>query len=291
MSREDQFCKDFYEEMKKQTEAVWMVMEGEEDDGNSFPSSISLWLNGVDKKILLRINDFYHEYENGISVKKIVETIINVVANSEYTLFTKELDEIKRNEAINHLHTAVTNYENNKDWLEFVPHERIEDLAVFIKWDFHDQYSVIINNQLLCHLKITWQEALKAAKENNLSKIMFKNIKEFIKNLLGEIWKEDMENFENPFFVLTTDNQVDGASLIADEKVLRKIHKELKCDYYILPSSIHEIIIVPKIIPNINPKELADMVYNINRSILDQKIWLSNNIYIFDGEKVTLVVT
>lgn len=291
MDRRDQFYEDFYEEMKKQVKAIGTVMVEKENYENHFPSSISLCLDDLDSNILLHLNDFYYKYENGVSVKKIVDLVMDVITNSCSTLFATDLDEIKRNEAIEHLHTAIINYKRNKDWLEFVPHKRIEDLAVFIKWDFHDQYSVIINNHLLCHLKITWQEALKAAKENTLSKMMFKDINEVIKDSLGENWKEDIGDFDNPLFVLTTDNQADGASLIADEKALRKIYGELKSDYYILPSSIHEVIIVPAIIPNIDPKKLANIVYNVNRNIVHSKIWLSNNIYTFDGEKMTLVVT
>ena len=54
--------------------------------------------------------------------------------------------------------------------------------------------------------------------------------------------------------------------------------------YYLLPSSIHEMIIVPKD-GNISPKELGEMVRNVNETEVAREEVLSDRIYEFDKEK------
>ena len=52
----------------------------------------------------------------------------------------------------------------------------------------------------------------------------------------------------------------------------------LGSDYYILPSSVHEVILVPDA-PGITEKELCDMVKQANRTVVDEKDILSDNVY------------
>lgn len=62
-------------------------------------------------------------------------------------------------------------------------------------------------------------------------------------NLLNE--KMDMEAMENPMFCLTNKAKMNGASLLLQEDIRKQIGECLGSDYFVIPSSIHEVLILP----------------------------------------------
>ena len=62
-------------------------------------------------------------------------------------------------------------------------------------------------------------------------------------NLLNE--KMDMEAMENPMFCLTNKAKMNGASLLLQEDIRKQIGECLGSDYFVIPSSIHEVLIIP----------------------------------------------
>ncbi len=92
----------------------------------------------------------------------------------------------------------------------------------------------------------------------------------------GDIW------------VLTNEKGFLGASVLTRTDVLCELYNKVG-DYYILPSSIHEILAVP-----VNACEdgmtdaLEDMVRSVNQTQVAQKDQLSDNVYFFDGKKISM---
>jgi hypothetical protein len=65
--------------------------------------------------------------------------------------------------------------------------------------------------------------------------------------------------------------------------VKEKAAEMIGSGYYVLPSSIHECILVPES-AGINEKELCDMVKQANRSVVEPKDVLSDNVYHYDKD-------
>ena len=63
------------------------------------------------------------------------------------------------------------------------------------------------------------------------------------KNLLNE--KLDMETVENPMFCLTNESKMNGASLLLQEDIRKQIGECLGSDFFVIPSSVHEVLILP----------------------------------------------
>ena len=81
-------------------------------------------------------------------------------------------------------------------------------------------------------------------------------------------------------YVLSNVNKLNGAVYIADSDALAMVADELDDDYVVLPSSRHEVIIVPlSQISDDDYTYLKDMVYEINRKEVDAEDYLSDNIY------------
>ncbi len=99
-----------------------------------------------------------------------------------------------------------------------------------------------------------------------------------------------LENLPVPdMYVLTNRKNLYGAAELLDGRTLEEIGDKLGRDYVVLPSSLHECIIVPS--DGERPyRELADMVRGINRECLDREEWLSDHVYLYSREEKELKI-
>ena len=206
-----------------------------------------------------------------------------------------DIESITRVEAATHLRASIVNYESNKNWLKDIPHERIADLAVFAKWDFGDGYISKVNGYLLGQIGLTKEEALKIAKENTARTAELKSMDQVMTEIIketvgGDGLADDLAAgvADSSLYVLTTESGFDGASLIADRNILKQVHEELGEDFYILPSSIHEVILVGKSDTDGDVDSLCEMVRSINEAEVPVEDRLSDNVYEYDGSSLKL---
>lgn len=94
--------------------------------------------------------------------------------------------------------------------------------------------------------------------------------------LLGLDHQDDMK-----MYVLTNSEQHFGSGLIVHDKVLRHILDTVGEDIYILPSSVHELIVIPSSIVD-DESCLPRMVHEINQNEVEPKDRLSDDVYRVD---------
>ena len=82
-----------------------------------------------------------------------------------------------------------------------------------------------------------------------------------------------------PLFILTIRDGFYASSLMADEDLLRKISEILQEDYFILPSSIHEVLIAPRSVSN--AEYLKETVKAVNTEQVAEVEQLSDNIHLY----------
>lgn len=84
-------------------------------------------------------------------------------------------------------------------------------------------------------------------------------------------------------YVLTNMTSCNGAGAMFCGELLEKIQTKLDCDYYLLPSSIHEVIIVPDE-GGYDREEMDVMVRTINATEVDPTDRLADHVYYYsDG--------
>ena len=69
--------------------------------------------------------------------------------------------------------------------------------------------------------------------------------------------------------------------------VLEEVHRKMEGDYYILPSSVHEVLVLSKE-SGFTPVELRKMVMEVNREQVIPEERLGNEVYEFQGKTGTL---
>ncbi|WP_416790308.1 DUF5688 family protein [Anaerobutyricum soehngenii] len=104
-----------------------------------------------------------------------------------------------------------------------------------------------------------------------------------MENLLKGDRKLDMNDGMPHTFALTTEDKINGAGMILQEDVMKKTAEVLGRDYFVLPSSIHETIIV-SVTGNISVRDLTGMVQQMNETEIDPSIRLSDKVLHYDPE-------
>ena len=82
-----------------------------------------------------------------------------------------------------------------------------------------------------------------------------------------------------PMYVLTNRNKLDGAVQILNSGALRKAAGIIGLDFFILPSSRHETILVPAGETDTAPEELAAVVREVNEEAVPEEEFLSGHVY------------
>ena len=108
--------------------------------------------------------------------------------------------------------------------------------------------------------------------------------------ILGEIENPVVRQFKStdmeiPLFVLSNGDYMNGASVMLYKDPLRDFANYMGHDLYILPSSIHEVILLLDDEYVQSSEELREMVRETNRMVVDQEEVLSDHIYHYDREK------
>ena len=98
---------------------------------------------------------------------------------------------------------------------------------------------------------------------------------------------EPAETDAAPMYVLTNQSKLDGAGALARDGVLDKIGDLMDSNFYVLPSSIHEVLIVPDN-GNMQTKEMENMVREVNASQVLPEDLLSDKVQYYDRAAKTL---
>lgn len=83
-----------------------------------------------------------------------------------------------------------------------------------------------------------------------------------------------------PVYVLTNEETYLGAGLIViGEVVVSLLKKFNNSDFYIIPSSIHEVLVIPAGAFQMSESEMLDMVKEVNRTQVSEEDFLADHVY------------
>lgn len=237
----------------------------------------------------LNLGTFYELYQDGLPYENIMKKITDMVVTGFSDAPEIEVGSLNDYEKMKpHLITQIIGVENNADMLPAVPHQKMEDMAVVYRFRVGDsskgQASILITNQMLEMYGITSKQLQKDALD-----VIQKNEPVSIKNM-DEIMYEltngfvgSIENPESPMWVATNESNFHGASVMAYPDFMEQAAKKLNDSFYLLPSSMHEVLLVPDSF-NLKAQELKEMVTVINASEVSPEERLTDNAYHYDSE-------
>lgn len=250
---------------------------------------------------VLYLEDFFESYNEGTTLTYIVERMLEVLDSDTGT---KELDidffsDYKTVKG--QLGIKLINAKNNKELLEDVPHKMFLDLAIVCYVAVRNQAigsgSILIHNNHIMMWGISEKELIFDAIEN-VSRIepgRMCKITEMLGNILDDLdvdqkeaGNEMLDDSPVDLLVLTNESRMFGASVLVYKGMLESIARSVKSDYYIIPSSIHEVLILP-ITEQANYESLNCMVREVNSTQLQPVEILSDHVYMYSREKRQLM--
>lgn len=190
------------------------------------------------------------------------------------------------------LRAKLINYELNRDFLKEVPHRRFLDLAIvaYISLEMEEEIegnaTITVKNNLQQNWKVDTEELIDTALENIKGDVVVADMSEYVDmSLFG-----DTENLFD-IYVLTNRLKLHGAVAMLQKDRLKQFSEELEKETLtILPSSIHECLIINVEDESKNTKELREMVKEVNETVVSDQDILSNNVYIYNRttDKITI---
>lgn len=182
---------------------------------------------------------------------------------------------------------SLVSTSRNRELLEDVPHIDYLDLSIVFRYLLEAEddciQSILIRNSFLEKWGVSEHDLLKAAKANTpcLLPPDLEPLTAVLNNIAPGPYSEPEDGLR--IYVLTNQTRVQGAATLLYPNVLEQFAGQIGKDFYILPSSIHEVLLVP-MDDSITPAELTEMVNDVNRTEVRPDEILSDHIYIYSHQ-------
>lgn len=253
---------------------------------------LALTIKKGDEKIAssIYINDFYEEYVNGeITKENIVSSVVSVYANSGCELDVDEIfTRINKENIVPILLNKETNIKYLGDKVTY-EHPQLENICVafqiVVDETSEDRKTITVTKELKEKYfgDLTEQDMYEIALKN--TDFRLKSLEQVMEELLygkncdyTDACNVKLEN--DMVYVLTNGNGVNGASSILNIDKMKQIEEENGA-FYILPSSIHECLLVGQ--NGFEANALKQMVQEVNSSDVRPEEQLDDTVYIFEN--------
>ena len=256
------------------------------------------------------LNPLYEQYQKGRNLDELVSSIADTYIENmepiENRTFQVQIEDIKNYEVVKgEIFPRLVNLEKNTTRLQNVPYTQREDLAITyhvkVSGNRDSIGSLMITNELMEVYGVTKEKLHTQAMENmeRLSPPVFLPLGEMIVDVMTEdfgrnegVSQEEAKEYVKDMiptggpnvYCLTNQYKMNGAVGIMSESIQQMVADRVGGDYYVLPSSVHEVLIVPQS-AGMDPEELTDMVNTVNEGCVMQDEILSDHVYQYDAKE------
>lgn len=239
---------------------------------------------------------FYNQYKAKSDFGTVFMDVVRLISSAkvpnafDISFFT-EYSKVKNN-----INIKLVNKEKNSELLTEVPYVDFLDMAAIFYYAFDDEMlkngSILIRNE---HLKV-WGVSKGELYENALKNtdMSYKPVVENIVEIMGRILaqkrgvsEDNMDELlseipgEDKMYVMSSNGNLYGATALLFNEHFKSFADTINDDLYIIPSSIHELILVPADM-NINIEYLQNMVRSVNDNEVAEDEILSYSIYYYN---------
>lgn len=253
------------------------------------------------------LESFYKDEEEGKTTEEVADSIIDLyekcIADMDVNVNIDFSGEAVRKNVV----FRLMNYEKNRELLKDSIYIRVNDLAAVYYYcvvgDGETLSSIRLTERSLETFGIEKDELYGLAKENTAR--LFPSTMNNIKDVMKDIYQRNMlngsckcENEEEiksllesedrmEMYVLSNTKGINGATCLLYDGLLDSIRRELDCDFYILPCSVHEVILLPARDED-ETEYLANMVKSVNRTNVGPQDFLSDSVYRYSKDSFAI---
>lgn len=233
---------------------------------------------------------YYMLYKQGKSLDEILtiigEEYLRARATMKRSNFDVDIENLRDNVIL-----KLVNYERNKDKLLDCPYIMYMDMAItfrfIVKCDEMGVASAIISNNELDKWGVSIDELYNIAMDNTrrLFPEKIRCMDEIIPNM-DEICLDEEDR--KKLYVLSNTLGINGATAILYKDVIKEFANKVGKNLFILPSSIHEMILLCS--DEIEKERLKSLIKEVNKFIVSEIDFLSDTVYFYDleSDKITI---
>ena len=221
------------------------------------------------------LEEFYQKYLQGQQVPDLADSICNIYQEIRVKKTCNCQNLFDFENVKEHIVYKLIRRDANEELLKKIPYEPFLDLAVvyYIQIDNtrFGSAAIQIRNEHLRYWRVEKEEIRRLAEKNT-----------------PRIYPVQIQQIVRFMYVATNEQCSLGAAVMRYPNLCEKVRGMIGEDFYILPSSIHEVILVPESF-GLEPDRMAEMVKEINQTGVAPEEVLSDSVYYFDGEEIRIV--
>ena len=254
-----------------------------------------------DEKHIIHVSleEQYRQFSFGRDIGEMTESIVKGIA--PYLNEFPEIPPYLKDIAKSNLYLSAVNMKMNEHLLKGIPYKKLDDLAIIprihLVEDRFGQANITLTEDIFKDLKLTKEELMEIALLNTENQgIIITPLSSVCMDILekdifpdDEAQRELLEMLEEEkedeiMFVMTNDSKSEGAALMASNKAMNKAYEKFGEDFYVLPSSRHEVMLVPesRLRDGIDEDAIRNIVKDVNLNAVTKKDFLSDSIYKYD---------
>ena len=235
------------------------------------------------------LDGYFADYKDGRTMENICKEIVQMYEKNKVQkdFSLEQVTDFKN--VKDRICFKLVNREKNAELLADTPYVEYQDLAVvfyiLVSKDKSGITSITVRNSLMDMWGMDADILYYLAKKN--TQRLFRGRVLSMMEVMAEIIGDSADAFEDsafPMYVATNVFKMNGACILLYDGVLKKFAEKIGGDFYILPSSVHEVIFVPAN-GDMNARYLIQMVKEVNTTEVAPDEVLSDNVYIYHADK------
>ena len=241
----------------------------------------------------LNLETAFAEYSRNGDYKNVLDKSVDVVLAGIDRMPTVDLENLLNYEAMKKtLAIDIISAERNETLLQKVPHELMEDMAAVYRFVLNNseagRETVLVTKDMLNNMGITEEQLMSDAKEiaPKIRPVVIQGMNEVMKEKMGEeeFEKIDLPNEGNEIlFLASVPDGICGAGVLAYPNFMNQAADIIGGDFFILPSSIHEVLLVPDD-GSWSARALKALVENVNETEVRPEEKLTDSVYHYDSK-------
>lgn len=243
----------------------------------------------------LNVNQLYEKYQESGNYDQVLDNAVDTITHGLENSPELDVGALTDYEAMKEkLSLEVISKEANAEVLQNVPHKDMEDMAVVYRFvldsDTAGRSTVLVTNNMLDNYGITADQLHQDALDNApiARPAQIKGMSEVMYEIMGpqaeEMGIPQIDPKDEQMFVATVPDKTGGAGVIAYPNFMEEAAEKVGGSYFVLPSSLHEVILVPDD-GRMNASELENMVKEVNATQVDPQDKLTDHVYHYDAKE------
>lgn len=278
---------------KKVSEDVSMEIHTVRKNNGNKRVGITISECGCNISPTIYMEPLYVRYKEGRTIEEVAEDVIGIYRKVRVDR-DMDIEFLKNYEHVrDRVVCKVINREKNAEVLEQIPHMKCLDLAVvcyvLMEIPKKGNATVMVDDEIRKMWRISEEELFRNACKNTERKLpsCFAHLKDMLKHVNEEEVEEMCEQI--PLYVLTNETRSYGAVSMLYCKLLSHIAEEIGGSFYVIPSSVHEVLIVPE---NYGCKKhkLEEILNEVNANMVEPDEILSDHVYYYSRKAERLIL-